>query len=185
MKSLNSHLPYALYREMMTMEMPTCAFCSADKRRPRFSSPSVSRPGEQDADFIFCVWVQVPQLVGLHVHGMHLRPRPRGHSVLDFFPYDRTISNDGIGVQLDDQVCGACSQQLWRRNGCGGFWLKEKRHVNGLAPQPELPVWRKTMQIPWSMKVMDLQIRDAMFAGELQGSQRQWESPVLDGNTAV
>lgn len=62
----------------------------------------------------------MPELVGEHVHAIDLRPRCMACSVLDLSANDRPITQDGVGVELDDQVCGTRSQQLGWSNGRGG-----------------------------------------------------------------
>lgn len=56
---------------------------------------------------------------------MHLSPGATGHSVLDFLANNGPIANDGVSVQLDDEVGGTSTQQLWGRDGSGGL-CKEK-----------------------------------------------------------
>lgn len=62
----------------------------------------------------------MPELVGEHVHSVDFRPRRMACSVLDLSANDGPITQDGVGVELDDQVCGTCSQQLGRSNGRRG-----------------------------------------------------------------
>lgn len=95
----------------------TCALGPADERRPRRAGPPLAGPGQQHADVVLRVGVQVPQLVGDHVDGVHLGPGRLAGAVLDLFPDDGAIPQDGVGVELDDQVSGASAQQLRRRDG--------------------------------------------------------------------
>jgi hypothetical protein len=97
----------------------TCALGPADQWWPRAACASISRACEQHADFILSVWVQMPQLVGLQVDSVHLGPRAPCHAVLDLLAHDRPVANDGVGVELDNEVGGACTQQLWGRDGGG------------------------------------------------------------------
>lgn len=50
---------------------------------------------------------------------MSLRPHGLAGAILDLPPDDRSVPDDGVGVELDDQIRGACSQELGRRNRCG------------------------------------------------------------------
>lgn len=109
--------------------VPTCAFGPAYEGWPRLASPSVPRPREQHADLILRIGIQVPQLVGLHVDGVDLRPGPRGHAVLDLLAHNGAVADDGVGVELDDQVGGTRSEQLGGSNGRGGLWRKTKGGV--------------------------------------------------------
>ena len=69
---------------------------------------------------VLCVWLQVPQLVGDHVDPVQLRPGRLAGAVLDLLPDDGPVPQDGVGVELDDQVGGAGAQQLGRGDGGGG-----------------------------------------------------------------
>lgn len=104
---------------------PTCTLGAADEGWARFASAPLAGPGEQDADLVLRVGVQVPQLVGLHVDSMDLRPGPRGHAVLDLLAHDGAVADDGVGVELDDEVGGTGPEQLGGRDGCGGLWKRE------------------------------------------------------------
>lgn len=79
---------------------------------PRATFP---RAGEQDPNLIFGVRVQMPQLVRWCIDSMGLSPSPRCHPVLHFFQDNGAIPNDGVGIQLDEQVRGPNAQQL---RGC-------------------------------------------------------------------
>lgn len=61
----------------------------------------------------------MPQLIGDHVDSVHLRPRGLAGAILNLFPDNGAVSQDGVGVKLDDQVSGAGAQQL--RWGDGGW----------------------------------------------------------------
>lgn len=98
----------------------TCTLGSAHKRWSRWASSSLSRPSQQHTDVVLCVWIQVPQLIGNHVDSMYLWPRRLTGAVLNLLPDNGAISQDRVGVKLDDQVSGAGTQQLgwcngWRR----------------------------------------------------------------------
>lgn len=95
----------------------TCTLGSAHKWRPRRAGAPLAGPGQQHADVVLRVGIQVPQLVGDHVDGVHLRPGRLAGAVLDLLPDDGAVPQDGVGVQLDDQVRGAGAQQLRRRDG--------------------------------------------------------------------
>lgn len=104
----------------------TCTLGPAHERRPRRTGAPLPGPGQQHADVVLRIRVQVPQLVGDHVDGVHLRPRGLAGAVLDLFPDDGAVPQDGVGVKLDDQVGGAGAQQLRRRDGgrrcCEAKW---------------------------------------------------------------
>lgn len=97
----------------------TCTLGPAHKRRSRRAGAPLAGPGQQHADVVLRVGVQVPQLVGDHVDGVHLGPRRLAGAVLDLLPDDGAVPQDGVGVELDDQVGGAGAQQLRR---CDGGW---------------------------------------------------------------
>lgn len=121
---------------------PTCTLGAADEGWPRFAGAPLAGPGEQDADLVLCVGIQVPQFVGLHVDGVDLRPGPRCHAVLDLLAHDGAIADDGVGVELDDEVGGTCPEQLGGCDGCGGLWKRvEKGQVEHPPPEaaPQLP----------------------------------------------
>lgn len=97
----------------------TCTLGPAHKRRSRRAGAPLAGPGQQHADVVLRVGVQVPQLVGDHVDSVHLGPRRLAGAVLDLLPDDGAVPQDGVGVELDDQVGGAGAQQLRR---CDGGW---------------------------------------------------------------
>ena len=84
----------------------------------------VPGPGEEHADTILGVGLQVPDLVGERAHTMGLGPGRLAGPVLDLAADDGAVPHDGVGVELDDQVGGARPQQLGGRDGCG-------RHCGG------------------------------------------------------
>lgn len=102
----------------------TCALGAGDEGGAGF--PGAALPGacEQDADLVLGVGVEVPQLVVRRVDGVRLGPGARGHAVLHLLQDDRPVPEDGVRVQLDQQVGGADAQQLGRSYGPG--WLCEK-----------------------------------------------------------
>lgn len=53
-----------------------------------------------------------PDAVGLGQHGM-------AGAVLDFPPDDRSVTHDGVGVELDDEISGARPHELRRRDRSG------------------------------------------------------------------
>lgn len=118
--SASSQRPFHFYR----VQKLTCTLGPAHERRPRRPGAPLSRPGQQHTDVVLCVWIQVPQLIGDHVDSVHLRPRGLAGTILNLFPDDGAVSQDGVGVKLDDQVSGAGAQQL--RWGDGG-WRNWKR----------------------------------------------------------
>lgn len=52
---------------------------------------------------------------------MHLGPRAARHAILNLFAHDRPVTNDGVGVELDDEVGGTSAQQLRGCNGSRGL----------------------------------------------------------------
>lgn len=76
----------------------------------------------------------MPQLVGLQVDSVNLGPRAPCHSVLDLLAHDRPVANDGVGVELDDEVGGACTQQLWGRDGGGRLCEDMQKRRSLLKP---------------------------------------------------
>lgn len=105
----------------MGQEAPTCALGAADEGWPRAAGAAITWAGEQHTDLVLRVGVKVPQLVGLQADGVHLRPWAAGHAVLNLLAHDRPVANDGVGVELDDEVGGTRAQQLRRRDGGGGL----------------------------------------------------------------
>lgn len=69
---------------------------------------------------------------------MHFGPRAPRHAVLDLLAHDGPIANDGVGVKLDDEVGGACAQQLWGRDG-GGRLCEDRRKRRSLLMVPRGP----------------------------------------------
>lgn len=59
----------------------------------------------------------MPQLIGDHVDSVHFGPGGLAGAVLNLLPDNGAVSQDGVGVQLDDQVSGAGAQQLRRSDG--------------------------------------------------------------------
>lgn len=113
------------------LQVLTSTFSSADKRGPGGPSATFSRPGEQYTNVVLSVWIQVPELVGKHVHSIDLRPRCMACSVFNLSANDGPITQDGVGVELDDQVCGTRSQELRWSNGRWGHWEKSNRQKVG------------------------------------------------------
>lgn len=95
----------------------TCTLGPAHQGRPRRARPTLTGSGQQHADVVLGVGIQVPQLVGDHVDSVHLGPGGLAGAVLDLLPDNGAVSQDGVGVQLDDQVSGAGAEQLWRSDG--------------------------------------------------------------------
>lgn len=125
---LDEHVPAPQLTLRVTKVSPldgglTCTLGPAGQRGPRRSRPPVAGPGEQDADAVLGVRLQVPDLIGQRAHTVSLRPRGLAGPVLDLPPDDRSIPHDGVGVELDDQIGGACAQQLG-----GSYWCR--RHCN-------------------------------------------------------
>ncbi len=95
----------------------TCTLGPAHKRRSRWAGSTLSRSSQQHTDVVLCVWIQVPQLICDHVDSMHLWPWRLAGTILNLLPDNGAISQDGVGVELDDQVSGASAQQLGWCNG--------------------------------------------------------------------
>lgn len=98
----------------------TCTLCPADQRGPRGPGASLPGPGQQDADAVLGVRLQVPDLVGEGADAVRLGPHGLAGSVLDLPADDGPVAHDGVGVELDDQVGGAGPQQLGGRDGRRG-----------------------------------------------------------------
>lgn len=113
---------------------PTCALGPADQWWPWAACASISRAREQHTDLILSVRVQMPQFVGLQVDSVHLGPRAPCHAVLDLLANDRPVANDGVGVELNDEVGGACTQQLWGRDGGGRLCEDMQKRRSLLMP---------------------------------------------------
>lgn len=123
-------------------EQPTCTLGPAEQRWSRATRASVPRAREQHTDLILGVWVKMPQLVGLQVDRVHLGPRAPCHAVLDLLAHDRPVANDGVRVELDDEVGGACTQQLWGRDGGGRLCedMQKRRSLLMPPPGPRTPI---------------------------------------------
>lgn len=91
------------------LQILTSTFSSADKRGSGGSSSTFSRPGEEYTNVVLSVWIQVPELVGEHVHSIDLGPWRMACSVLDLSANDGPVTQNGVGIELDDQICGSCS----------------------------------------------------------------------------
>ena len=78
------------------------------------------------------VGVQVPQLVGDHVDPVDLRPGRLAGTVLYLLPDDGAVAQDGVGVELDDQVGGAAPQQLGRGDGRRGNCRRHRGEEEGV-----------------------------------------------------
>lgn len=94
----------------------TCALCPADERRPRGPRAALPWSGEQDTDAVLCVGLQMPHLVGERADAVGLGQHGMAGAVLDFPPDDRPVPHDGVGVELDDEIRGARSHELRRRD---------------------------------------------------------------------
>lgn len=62
---------------------------------------ALARPGEQHADLVLRVWVQVPNFVAGGVHGLPVTPAATGRAVLHLAGHDGPIAIDGVGIELD------------------------------------------------------------------------------------
>lgn len=102
----------------------TSTLGSADEGRSRRPGPTLARSGEKHTDVVFCIWVQVPELIGEHVDSKNLRPGGLTSPIFDFPPNDGAVAQDGVGVELNNQIRGACSQQL-------GWGNRRWRNCNG------------------------------------------------------
>lgn len=96
--------------------MLTCTLGPADERRSRRSSAPLPWSGEHHAHLVFGVRVEVPQLVGDHVDAVDLGEGQVGGTELNLPADDGAIAQDGVGVELDDQVGGASPEELRRRD---------------------------------------------------------------------
>lgn len=105
----------------MQEERLTGTLGSGDEGGSRFAGASFPRSGEQDPDLILRVWVQMPELVVGRVDSVGLGPTPRCHAVLNLFEDDGPVAEDGVGVELDQEVGWPHAKQLWWRNGPWGF----------------------------------------------------------------
>lgn len=103
----------------MVLSRLTCTLGPADERRPRGPRAALARPGEQDTDAVLRVRFQVPHLVGERAHTVSLGQHGVAGAVLDFPPDDRSVPDDGVGVELDDEVRGARAHELRRCDGSG------------------------------------------------------------------
>lgn len=95
----------------------------ADEGRPRGPRAPLAGPGEQHADAVLGVGLQVPHLVGERAHAVRLGPGRLAGAVLDLPADDGPVAHDGVGVELDDQVGGAGPQQLGRSDGRGRYYV--------------------------------------------------------------
>lgn len=98
---------------------PTCTLGSGGEGRPWWSRAPFPWSREQYPDLILHIRVQVPQLIVGRVDDVGLCPGAGGGTVLHLLQDDGAVSNDGVGIRLDPQVCGPHSQQLWGGDGCG------------------------------------------------------------------
>lgn len=98
----------------------TCTLGPADQGGSRSSGAPVPGPGQQDADVVLRVRLQVPDFVGEGAHAVRLRPHGLAGPVLDLPPDDRPVPHDGVGVELDDEICGPGPQELGGRDGRRG-----------------------------------------------------------------
>lgn len=103
----------------------TCTLRPADQRRSRCSGTAVPWPGKQNTDAVLSVWLQMPNFIGEWAHTVSLRPHGLAGPVLDFPPNDWSVPDYGVGVELDDQIRGACPQELWGSDWCWGHCNKE------------------------------------------------------------
>lgn len=91
---------------------------------------------------VLSIWVQVPKLIGEHVDSENLRPGCLAGPIFDFPANDGTVAQDGVGVELNDQIRGACPQQLgrsnWRWGHCDGEKQKlQKANQNNVQLQAQ------------------------------------------------
>lgn len=79
------------------------------QRRSGRSSASLQRSGQQNADLVFCVWIQVADLVCGLVYRLQV-VHGAGHSAVFHLPVDDwAVPVDAVGVQLYPKVGGANS----------------------------------------------------------------------------
>lgn len=101
---------------------------SGDEGRTGLTGAPFPGPGEQNPDLVLRVRVQVPELVVGRVDSVGLGPAPRRHAVLHLLQDDGPVPEDGVGVELDQEVGRPDAKQLRRRDGPRGFWdIKTKQ----------------------------------------------------------
>lgn len=105
----------------------TSGACS--KGGSRGSGASLQGPGQQNADLVLGVWVQVADLVCGLVHGLQVVHGARHRAVLHLPFNDGAVAIDGVGVELDPQVGGTDRSQLRRGNGDRGLWGNKQNAV--------------------------------------------------------
>lgn len=100
----------------------TCTLGSGSERRSWRSGAALVRPGEEDADLVLGVGVQVANFVVGFVHGLIVDQAAGQGAVLHLFLDDGPVAVDGVGVELDPQVRGAHGGQLRRSDGNRRLW---------------------------------------------------------------
>lgn len=96
----------------------TGTFSSGDQWRSWRPSSSLSRPGEQDLDFVLHIWVQMPQFVGGGVDHVGFCPVSSSGPIFNFLQDNWPVTDDAVGVGLNPKIGGAHSQKLRWSNGC-------------------------------------------------------------------
>lgn len=85
----------------------TCTFGPGPQRRPGGSCSSLQRSGQQNADLVLGVGVQVADLVRGLVHGLQVVHGARHGAVFHLPVDDGAVPVDAVGVELDPEVGGA------------------------------------------------------------------------------
>ena len=116
-------MPYHTHPHTTTLSpQPTCTLGLCPEGGSRCSGASLQGPGEQHADLVLGVGVQVANLVRGLVHKLQVIHAPAQGPVLHLTVHDGAVAIDGVGIQLDPQVGGAHRCQLGRGDGNGGLW---------------------------------------------------------------
>lgn len=83
------------------------------------SGASLQGSGQENADLVLCVWIQVADLVCGLLYGLQVVHGAGHGAVLHLSVDDRPVPVDGVGVQLDPKVRGTNGSQLgW----CNWHW---------------------------------------------------------------
>lgn len=76
----------------------TSTFGPGPQGGPGGSSASFQRSGQQNADLVLCVWIQMADLVCGLVHGLQVVHGARHRAVLHLPVDDRPVPVDGVGI---------------------------------------------------------------------------------------
>lgn len=95
----------------------TSTFGLGPQRRSRGAGAALQRPGQQHADFVLGVGIQVADFVRGLVDGLKVVHGAR-HGAVFHLPFNNgAVPVNAVGVELNPQVGGADSSQLRRCNG--------------------------------------------------------------------